>query len=170
MKQRYRLEALLKLKARMKKRAEIALARSLKRLQEERKRLEEFRKELTQIIADWKNAREEMKSALSAGMVVGEGNVYVNYVRKLGEDQKEKEEEIEDQHEVIEEAEGKVAFARREYIDASRELQVMEKHRELWQKKMRGELKQIEAKNLNELENVIHQLKKWRGEKPIFEG
>jgi len=46
----------------------------------------------------------------------------------------------------------------------------MEKHRELWQKKMRGELKQIEAKKLNELGNVIHQLKKWRGEKPIFEG
>lgn len=169
MAEKYRLQVLLTVKQRMKKRAEIRLAQAIKKLNEEKKKLEQLEEELEEIRKKWKQARLEMKSKLAGGALVGKGNVHVNYLRRLEEDEKTKLEEIEDQKQAIEEATEKVAQARREYIDASRELQVMEKHKELWQKKVRGELSRREAHRLNELGNTIHQLRRWRGEKAVFE-
>lgn len=166
---KYRLQALLTIKQRMKKRAEIALAKAIKDLKEAKEKLEELKKEKEEIIERWKEARREMKSKMTAGLLVGEGNVHVNFMRKLKEDEEAKQEEIEDQEIVIEECEERVAVARRKYIDACKELQVMEKHKELWQKKMRAELSRKEAREMDELGNTIHQLKRWRGERAVFE-
>lgn len=167
--EKYRLQVLLTVKQRLKKRAELRLAQAIKKLNEEKEKLKKLQKELEEIRKKWKEARLEMKSKLSGGALVGKGNVHVNYMRRLEDDEKEKLEEIEDQKQAIEEAEGAVARARREYVDACRELQVMEKHKELWQKKMRGQLSRLEAKRLNDLGNAIHQLRRWRGEKAVFE-
>jgi len=90
-------------------------------------------------------------------------------VRKLKEDEEKKQEEIEDQQLVVEDCEARVALARREYIDAAKQLQVMEKHKELWQKKIKDELSKKEAKEMDELGATIHQLRRWRGEKSIME-
>ena len=60
-------------------------------------------------------------------------------------------------------------MARRDYIDAARELQVMEKHKELWQKKLNLELNNKEQKELDELGGTIHQLRKWRGDRNVFD-
>jgi hypothetical protein len=39
----------------------------------------------------------------------------------------------------------------------------MEKHKDLWKKKIKKQLEFQEAKMMNELGNVIHQLRKMRG-------
>jgi flagellar export protein FliJ len=166
---KYRLQALLNLKARLKKRAEIALAKALIALKEAKEHLEKLKKEKEEIIEKWKKARAEMKRKEKAGLLVKETNVHVNFLRKLKEDEEEKQTEIEDQEQVVEDCETRVVAARREYIDAARELQVMEKHKDLWKKKVRDELSQKEQKEMDELGGTIHQLKRWRGEKSLFE-
>ena len=103
------------------------------------------------------------------GARVGEGNVHVNFLRKLKEDEEAKAQEIEDQKEVVAECEDRMAMARRLYIDACKELQVMEKHKELWEKKMRDEISRKEVREMDELGGTIHQLRRWRGEKSVFE-
>jgi len=106
---------------------------------------------------------------MDVGVMVGDGNVHVNFMRKLKEDEEAKDEEIEDQEIVVEECESQVAVARRDYIDASKELQVMEKHKELWEKKIKNEINRKEQRELDELGGTIHQLRKWRGEKTVTE-
>ena len=73
--------------------------------------------------------------------------------------EKKKEEEIQRQKEVIEQCEVQVKRARRDYIDAAKELRIMEKHKELWKKKLQKELSKIEEREMDELGNVIHQLR-----------
>lgn len=163
-KQRYRLQVLLTLRDRMKKKAECALARALKALQDAKDRLEKLEEEKKKILEEQEKARAEMTGRMNAAAMVGEGNVYVNFLRKLKDDEDDKEEEIEDQKGVIVEKEEGVAIARREYIDAAKQLRVMKKHKELWEKKIRHELNRREQKEMDELGGTIHQLRKWRGE------
>ncbi len=98
------------------------------------------------------------------GGIVASGCVHVNFLRKLKEDIEKKDEEIEDQKTVIQECQEKVARARRDYIEAAKQHQVMEKHKELWSKKMRQEITRREEKEMDELGQTIHGLKNWRGE------
>jgi len=166
---KYRLQALLVIKQRMKTKAETALAVAIKKLIEAREKLKKLEKEKEEIIEAWKQARLEMKAKVAHGVMIGEGNVYVNYLRKLKEDQEKKEQEIEDQKGVVLETENGVKVARKEYIEACKELRVMEKHKELWQKKIRAEISRREEREMDELGNVIHQLRKMRGEKALGE-
>jgi flagellar export protein FliJ len=168
-KQKYRLQALLTIKARLKKKAEVALARALIELKEAKEKLKKLEEEKKKIIERWKEARAEMRQRMQVGAVVKEGNVHINFMRKLKEDEETKQEEIEDQEQVVEDCTAAVAVARREYIDAAKELQVMEKHKELWEKKVRDELSRKEQKELDELGGAIHQLRRWRGDKSVFE-
>ena len=166
---RYRLQALLLIKQRMKTKAEAALAVAIKTLLEARKKLKTLEEEKEEIIKAWKEARKEMKTKVAHGVMVGEGNVYVNYLRKLKEDEEKKEQEIEDQKTVVLEAEHGVTVARKEYIEACKELRTMEKHKELWAKKLRAEISRREEREMDELGNVIHQLRHMRGEKALGE-
>lgn len=168
-KPKYRLQALLLIKQRLRKKAEIALAYALKALVDARKRLKELEEERARIVKQQREARAEMNKLVNAGAFVGEGNVHVNFMRKLKEDLEAKDEEIEDQKRVVEEKKDGVALARREYIDAAKELQVMEKHKELWEKKMRHEISRREQREMDELGNTIHQLRRWRGERSPME-
>ena len=168
-KPKYRLEALLRIKARMKKRAEMALARAIIELKKAKERLEELKEEKERIVERWEEARKEMRAEMDAGVVVKKGNVHVNFMRKLKEDEEAKQEEIEDQEAVVEDCEAAVARARREYIEAAKQLQIMEKHKELWEKKVRNEISSREVKEMDELGGTIHKLKNWRGEKGVFE-
>ncbi len=162
---KYRLQALLLIKQRMRKKAEIALARALKELIDAKKRLKELEEEKERILKQQEAVRFEMDQKMGGSAFIGEGNVYVNFLRKLKEDEEAKQEEIDDQKQVVEEKEDGVAMARREYIDAAKELKVMEKHKELWEKKVREELSRREQKEMDELGSTIHQLRKWRGER-----
>lgn len=168
-KPKYRLQALLVIKGRVKKKAELLLARAILKLKEAKEKLEKLKKEKEEITEKWKAARKEMKGRMQGGGKIGEGNIHVNYLRKLKEDEEAKAEEIEVQKDVVEECVANVAAARRSYIDAAKELHVMEKHKELWEKKTRDELTRREEREMDELGGTIHELRRWRGEKAVFE-
>lgn len=168
-KPKYRLQALLTIKHRAKQRAEVMLAKAIIALTKAREKLKKLKEEKEEIVEKWKASRAEMKRKMLSGAVVKEGNVHVNYLRKLKEDEEAKQVEIEDQEAVVLDCEEGVARARRDYVDAARELQVMEKHKELWEKKVRNEITRKEELEMDELGGTIHQLRRWRGEKSVFE-
>jgi flagellar export protein FliJ len=163
-KEKYRLQALLTIKQREKKRAEMALAIAIREFNDAKKREKELIEEKEKIVKEWHEAKKNMSAEMAAGSLIFDGNTHTNFLRKLKDDEEEKEKEIEEHKEVVKEAKEAVAGARRDYIDASKELQVMEKHKELWAKKIQKEISKKEEKELNDLGNTIHQLKKWRGE------
>jgi len=162
--ERYRLQALLVIKEREKKKAEEALALAIKALAEAKELKKKLEKERDEIVRKWKEYRKRMYQRMGPGSSIFDGNIYNNYLRKLKEDEEEKEKEIEEQEERVAAAEEAVGRARKDYIEACKELRIMEKHKELWRKKIEKELTRKEERELNELGNVIHQLRKWHGE------
>ncbi len=160
-KTKYRLQVLLDIREKNKRKAEIELGKAIAKLKEEEKRLEELKEEKEKLKKKKQNSIQEMSDKLSSGeSLVKESQLHVNFLRKITEDIEAKDKEIEDQKEVIEQAKQRVAEARREYIDACKLLQIMEKHKELWEKKLQKKLSMAEEKQLGELGNVIHTMKK----------
>jgi len=157
---KYRLEPLLELKKRARQKAEIALAQAIGRLEREKKQLKKLENEKEAIIQRRKDCRRELHNKVLGGHAhASDGSVRVNFLRKLEDDEKKKVEEIQAQKQLIEYCETQVKRARRDYIDAVKELRVIEKHKELWKKKLQKELNRIEEREMDELGNVIHQLR-----------
>lgn len=157
---KYRLEPMLVLKTRAKKNAEIRLAQAIARLEKEKKELKKLEEQKEEIIKRRKECRRELQDKMLAGQAyANDGSIRVNFLRKLEDDEKKKDQEIENQKQVIENCELMVKRARRDYIDAVKELRVIEKHKELWKKKLQKELTRIEEREMDELGNVIHQIR-----------
>lgn len=158
---KYRLQVLLTLKERAKRQAEIDLARAIKKLEEEKKKLEELEDEKKKLLERIESERQEMREKVGGGeALVKDPQVHLNFIRKLKEDLEELERKIEDQKEQVRLAERGVQRARSDYILAAQEMDVMQKHKELWEKKLRKELNAADNKMMNELGNVIHQMNK----------
>lgn len=168
-KQKYRLEALLELKKRHKKQTEIRLARAIRQLEEEKKELKKLEEEKKKIIQLEKETKKKMDWEMSSGKGINVGQRYVNFLRKIQEDLEEKEEQILDQKDKVEKATEVLKKAKADYIEACRQLQIMEKHKELWWKKIQKELSRQEEQEMDQLGQTIHALRRWRGEKPVFE-
>lgn len=156
------------IKEREKNRAGELLARAIGALHDAREKEKKLIKEKEEIIKKWHKARADMKKDMDRGAVVEDGNVHVNWLRKLKEDEEQKQKEIDEQHEVVVQAEEAVVQARKDYIEAAKEHQVMVKHKELWQKKIQAELSKKEEREFDELGTTIHQIKRWKGEKNEF--
>lgn len=161
-KPKYRLDVLLRVKQRAKQRAELALAKAIIELKNARDTLEKLQDEKTAIIQRWHETRDDMHQQMRQGGVINDGTRFVNFLRKLKEDEDAKAEEIVAQEQVIVRCEEKVARRRRDYLHAAQEMQVMEKHKELWVKREQALLTAKEEKEFDELGQTIHELRKWR--------
>ncbi|MBF0493125.1 MAG: hypothetical protein HQM15_10140 [Deltaproteobacteria bacterium] len=158
---KYRLEALLVVKERNKKAAEAELSHAKKQLEEEKQTLKRLEEEKKGIIAAKLNARLKMSQHMTSGETrVFDSSIHLNYLEKLQDDLTNKDQEIKLQHEKIERAEERVKTAKKDFIQASKELQTMEKHKEMWVKKVMKTLDAKEQKEMNELGNAIFQIRK----------
>jgi flagellar export protein FliJ len=162
-KEKYRLQPLLDVKLRNKRKAEIELGKAFAALKAEEKKLEFLKEEKNEIIRKRDQARREMSEMVGMGESrVADSHTRINFIKKLKEDEIKKDEEIEEQKEAIKRAEERVAQSKRDYVDACKEVKIMEKHKDLWKKKIKQELEYQEDKVMNELGNVIHQLRRMR--------
>lgn len=160
-KQKYRLQVLLVIKDRAKRQAEIQLAKAIKALKEEEEKLKKLEEERDKIMERIVLEKDKMSHSVGSGQTVMQDPQFrLNFLRKLDEDLEDKKREIEEQKEVIQLAKTRVQRARQDYIIAAQELNMMEKHKELWEKKMQKQLSAAEDKQMNELGQVIHQMNK----------
>src|SRR5262249_26042973 len=154
-KEKYRLQPLLDVRLRNKRTAEIALGKAFKALKEEQEKLKRLEEEKQELIRKRETARHEHAEKLRMGeSVVSDSHGHLNFIKRLQEDEEKKDLEIEDQKLAIQRAEERLAQAKRDYIDACKEVKIMEKHKELWKKKLKQELEYEEQKLMNELGNV----------------
>lgn len=166
---RYRLEAMIKIRKQEKRRQEIALAKALSSLQEAKKKLEKLKEEKEKLVLEQKEAHREMSDKMRSGGLIGIGCFHANFLRRLKEDEEKKTEEIVSQTQVHQEAKELVAKTRARYIEAIKQLRMMEKHKALWMQKLRLENIRKEEKKTDELGQTMHQLRKWREEDSLFE-
>lgn len=162
-KQLYRLQVLLRIKEKVKKKAEIVLAKAIKNLEEEKEKLKRLHEVKQKIIENRKRVQTNMRNHVASGQArIKESQYHLGYVRKLDEDEESIDKEIKEQEEAVELAKQKLKRARRDYIDAATELNIMEQHKELWVKKQERALSALENKQMNELGNTVHQMNKMR--------
>ncbi len=162
-KQKYRLEPLLRMKERAKRQAEILLAKAIKALEEEEKKVEKLEEKKKEIQDKMERAHKDMREKIGSGQSrIRESQFHLSYINKMKDDEKAIDKEIEEQQEVVQQAKDKLKRTRRDYMDAAYELNVMEKHRELWSKKVKLALSALENKQMNELGNVVHQMNKMK--------
>ncbi|MBX7149087.1 hypothetical protein K1X76_08365 [bacterium] len=162
-KEKYRLEPLLKVKERARRTAEIALAKAIKLLKQEQEKLELLKGKKTEIEEKKENTKRDLRSKVSeGGLKIRQSEFHFNFIRKLDEDIESVSREIKDQEDVVAEADKKLKRAKRDYIDAATELDVMKKHKELWTKKLTKKLSDKENKEMGELGNVLFQITKGR--------
>lgn len=162
-KEKYRLVTLLRVKESQRKKAEINLARALTELKEENRKLTRLEELKVELKAKKEKARHDMANKVAGGQSrVRESQFHLGFLTKLEEDGDKLNGEIAEQKELITQAEQKVKRARRDYMDAASELNVMEKHRELWTKKQARNLSAAEMKQMNELGNTLFQMNKMK--------
>ncbi len=162
-KPKYRLQVLLVIKERAKRAAEIALAKAFKKLEEEKQKLKELEDEKLKLEERIEHEFSEMRAKVNSGDAkMKDPQVHLNFIRKLKEDLEELDKRIEDQKEQIRLAEKHVQRCRADYMLAAQEMDVMKKHKELWEKKLQNQLNATDNKMMNELGNVIHQMNKMK--------
>ena len=160
-KAKYRLQVLLVIKERAKKQTEIALARALQKLAAEEKKLQELEEEKQKIEKRIADERSALFDKIAGGdALMKDPQVRQNFLRKLAEDLEDVERRIEDQKEVIRQAKLKVQRCRQDYILAAQELNIMQQHKDLWEKKVRKELNEKEDKLMNEIGQVVFEMNK----------
>jgi flagellar export protein FliJ len=162
-KKKYRLQVILFLKEKAKKRAELELAKAIKRLADEKKKLEKLKEEQRKIEEHIADEKIKMRNKVAGGDAkMKDPQVHLNFIRKLEEDLAEAIKRVEEQTEEVKKAERHLQKCRANYILAAQEHNMMEKHKELWEKKQERALSLAENKVLNELGNTIYQMNKMR--------
>lgn len=163
-KQKYRLEPLLKIRERRLRETEIALAKTIRKLNEEKEKLESIEKLKEDVRLEKNGYRKKLSNKMATGQSrVFDSQMHENYLRKLTEDEENLDREIEEQKEEVKLAQEKLKRARRDYIDAASDLDIMKKHKDLWEKKLVRTLSAAENKLMNEIGNTVVQINKMRG-------
>ncbi len=154
---KYRLEPVLAKKQKQKDEAQEALAKVQAELREAETRREELETELVKLREDRAEARrrqqDEMLTKCMSGL--GAGRIQ-SFVKGQEVREETKRQEIREQDHVIEKVRLRLEEQKLILMEAAREVQGMEKHKEEWLAKIRKEAEEAEAKEMDEIGTAIH--------------
>ncbi|MCS6885554.1 MAG: hypothetical protein RMM17_04285 [Acidobacteriota bacterium] len=154
---KYRLQPILDEKENKKQEAARFLNKKKEELALEEQKLEQAKLEHARAI----QKKEEMVREYNENMFAGKYTIEQIKIRKLHiEDQQRRIEElrqaVERQKKAVERAELEVKKAEEALINASKEVQVMQKHKENWQRAVQEEALKKEAKQLEEIAQSMY--------------
>jgi len=148
---RYRLQTLLDQKIQAKEDAQHGLAAAQRELKREQEELASCRRE--------EEARADKLRAAQAERVLSAAGAWLvlkrDYLARLKDKCEEASDATRAQELQVSEAEQRVTTARETLAAASRDLEVLEKHRERLERRFNDEAKRKEALNQEEMANVI---------------
>jgi flagellar export protein FliJ len=152
----YRLQPVLDKRQRAKEDAEKALGAAQKALEAEMQK----EAECVEAIEKIKRTKEEAKAEMNKKMLEGQMGVsdiqqHKNYLKSLDFEIQQARERLEQQREQVKRAEQAVAQKREALMEATKEFQAIEKHRENWVAQIKKEREEAEAKEQEEIGNVL---------------
>lgn len=152
---RYRLQTLLEQKLRTKEEAQHGLATAQRELRKEQDELEVCLREQHSTSARLQGARAEALSPV-AGVTTGEWmRLKRDHIHKLEEQHERAAAETKAQELNVTEAEERLAAARQTLASRTRDVEVLEKHRQRLERRFRTETERREALDQEEMANVI---------------
>jgi flagellar biosynthesis chaperone FliJ len=151
----YRLKPLLDKKQAAKEEAQRALGERQKEQAAEREQLDGCRRERERLESQLAQARRRVMGA-AQGASGGAIQARRDYARGLAADVQAAADALAAQEIRVQEAEQRVAAARAELAERSREVDVLEKHRERLEQRFRREVERKEALEQEEMGNVMY--------------
>jgi flagellar export protein FliJ len=152
----YRLQALVEIRERKKEEAEAYLGTCIKALTVEEEKLQGMETELTRMVNKRLTLRQEYMDRAMRGEVSAQKAIDTNtFIKRMMEMEKEQQEAIEGQKEVIVARKEDVDEARRKLVTATQDLKALEKHKEQWMAAIVAERARKEEETLDELAQTI---------------
>jgi flagellar export protein FliJ len=153
---KYRLQPVLDKRQKIKEDAEKALGAAQKKLDEEKKKEDEC----IQLVNQAKQRKEEAKAEMSRKMLeekleVQKIRMHKDYLKSLDFEIKKAEEKLDEQRTRVKAAEQVVVQRRNELVEATKEYQAIEKHKEKWATSIKKEMEEAEQKEAEEIGNVL---------------
>jgi len=163
----YRLQTLLEIRTKAEDQAKEAFSHAVKAAEQGKKKLADLKAGLERRKAE----RTAKVQAFLDEMTQKGGGITAYQQMKRFEDRLKDEEalaelEIEEQKEVLAEAEKVVEQRRAEMAEAAMAKKAIEKHKETWKKQVRFELQQREEMNQEEIGNALHLQRSRAANKP----
>lgn len=153
----YRLQPVLDKRAKIKEEAEKALGAAQKALEAEQQKEAECVEAIEKIKRTKETARAEMNKKMLAGELGVSGiQQHKNYLKSLDFEIKQAEERLEQQKARVKRAEAVVQEKRDALVEATKEYQAIEKHKEKWIEQVKKEIEEKEANEQEEIGNVLY--------------
>jgi hypothetical protein len=154
---KYRLQPILEEKERLRDEAVLFLNKKKEDLAAEEARLAQFEIELQKAI----EFKDRMVEEYNTNMFQGKYTIDEIKIRRIHIDDaiqriEEKKQDVARQQKAVERAEAEVKKAEDALIAASKELQVMEKHKENWLRALQEEALKKEARELEEIAQTMY--------------
>jgi flagellar export protein FliJ len=153
---KYRLQPVLDKRQKIKEDAEKALGAAQKKVDEEKKKEEECIQRVNQAKQKKEDAKAEMsRKMLEEKLEVEKIRRHKDYLKSLDFEIKKTEEQLADQRNRVKAAEQVVEQKRAELVEATKEYQAIEKHKEKWATALKKAMEEAEEKEAEEIGNVL---------------
>lgn len=153
---KYRLQPVLDKRQKIKEDAEQALGAAQKKVDEEKKKEEEC----VQLVIQAKQRKEDSKAEMNRKMMEEKLEVrniqqHKDYLKSLDFEIRKAESKLEEQRNRVKAAEQIVIQKRNDLVEATKEYQAIEKHKEKWSTTIKKEMEEAEQKEAEEIGNVL---------------
>lgn len=153
---KYRLQPILDKRQKVKEDAEKALGEAQKALDAERQKEEERAQDVERA----KKRKEDEKVEMNKKMLAGEMDVAAirrgkDFLKSLDFEIEKAQERLEEQKQNVRRAEKFVEQRRNELVEATKEFQAIEKHKEKWIATVKKEMEAAEQNEQEEIGNVL---------------
>jgi conjugal transfer/entry exclusion protein len=153
---KYRLQPVLDKRQKIKEDAEKALGVAQKKVDEEKKKEEECIQGVNLAKQRKEDAKAEMnRKMLEENLEVGKIRQHKDYLKSLDYEIKKAEERLEEQKNRVKAAEQIVIQKRNDLVEATKEYQAIEKHKENWAAALKKAMDEAEQKEAEEVGNVL---------------
>lgn len=154
---KYRLQPVLDKRQKIKEDAEKALGVAQKKLEEEKKKEEECVLVIQQIKQRKEDSKAEMnRKMMEAAIEIEKVRTHKDYLKSLDYEIKKAEEKLEDQKKRVKAAEQVVAQKREDLLEATKEFQAIEKHKENWATALKKQMEEAEQNEAEEIGQVLY--------------
>lgn len=156
----YPLEDVLKVKIKRVEDAEKALAQRRVELAQEKERLKEREKERDAVKKHMNDKMTQFRLELDSGTNTAKITQMKDYMKVVKERLVAEEKKVDDQKEKVKQAEKRVEDAKAELAIKVKEVDKLKEHKVNWTKGINKEMEEMEAKEQDELGNIVFSLQR----------
>jgi flagellar export protein FliJ len=155
--QKYRLQPVLDKREKKKKDAEKILADARAEVERQKQILKQREEDIEKAVQKKDKYTADLRTKMDAGMETGKITAGKAFIEVLKQNIVTAQEKAEEQRKVVESAEQKVQAAVAGVAEATKEMKVIEKHKENWQDVVRKEIEEKEDKEQEEVAQSMYE-------------